>query len=121
MEFRTESIDVVGRRLSMSTAGTGPAVVFEAGSGCSSLDWDAVRHQLGNDVRTVAYDRAGYGASDPARYQYPTGRVDDLAAVVDRASPDAPVVLVGHSFGSHLIRLLAARSPHRVAGLVLVD
>ena len=36
-------------------------------------------------------------------------------------APDEQYVLVGHSFGSFVIRAYAARHPEKVVGLVLVD
>ena len=69
----------------------------------------------------VADDHRGHGLTAP-----PGGweRVlTDLSAVLDaeRASwPGAPVVLLGHSWGSFLVRLLAARRGRDLAGLIVM-
>jgi pimeloyl-ACP methyl ester carboxylesterase len=72
-------------------------------------------------VRTVLYDRAGLGRSAPAPGSY---RIEDEAAalrrVLDRFSVRAPVVLVAHSYGGFVARLVAATDT-RIAGVVLVD
>ena len=47
--------------------------------------------------------------------------VDDLCALVDHVGPRQKYVLVGHSFGSFVVRAFAMRRPEQVAGLVLVD
>ena len=47
--------------------------------------------------------------------------VDELAAVLAHVAPAERYVLVGHSFGSFVVRAYAARHPGSVAGLVLVD
>ncbi|MFD4577014.1 alpha/beta fold hydrolase [Streptomyces sp. NPDC058417] len=99
----------------------GPTVVFEAGAGASRSSWALVQPALAPYARTVAYDRAGLGRSAPD----PAGRTlirmaDDLGALLDHFGP-GPFVLVGHSAGGPLVRLAAARSPRRIAGLVLVD
>lgn len=65
--------------------------------------WDGVAEHLAQEFHVVSYDVRGAGASGR-----PTSRagydfdhlVADLAAVVDAVSPDAPVHLVGHDWGS---------------------
>ena len=46
--------------------------------------------------------------------------VDDLLAVVDALSPDAPVALVGHDYGAQLAYPALARAPHRFGAAVLL-
>src|SRR5258708_32113218 len=41
--------------------------------------------------------------------------------MLDRLAVATPVVAVGHSFGSLIIRSFVARHPHRIAGMVHVD
>lgn len=113
-----------GRSLRTFATGTGTdaLVVFESGLGMSGAGWGPVQALL--DVPSVAYDRAGYGASTPDPAPRTLARLaDDLVAVVGSAAPRA-VVLVGHSWGGPIVRAaterLVARG-HRVDGLVLVD
>jgi pimeloyl-ACP methyl ester carboxylesterase len=47
--------------------------------------------------------------------------VTDLQALIQAAKIDAPVLLVGHSLGSNIVRSYARRHPDLVAGMVLVD
>ena len=65
--------------------------------------WDLVAERLADEFHVVTYDVRGAGASDaPATkwgYRLPF-LVEDLMAVVDATSPDAPVHLVGHDWGS---------------------
>ncbi len=118
---RLGRIRVGARTLRWVEAGTGqPAVVLEAGITDSSAAWQAVMGAIAAHTRVVAYDRAGLGASDRAAGLPTLGsQVDDLATVV--RSVGGPAVLVGHSWGGFLVRLLAARQPELVLGLVLVD
>lgn len=110
-----------GRRLSWICAGAGsPVVLLEAGLSGSSAGWAAVMDELSATTRVVAYDRAGYGLSDPADPS-PEQVVADLRAVLAAAQVEGPVVLVGHSWGGPLVRLLAAAQPERVAAVVLLD
>lgn len=111
-----------GRRLHYVEAGEGePAVVFEAGMGASGTCWAAVQQQVATHTRTVSYDRAALGRSDPTTGNRTLGRiVEDLDALLDHLGA-ARYVLVGHSWGGPIVRLAAGARRHRVAGVVLVD
>ena len=78
----------------------------------------------------VADDHRGHGlTAPPGGLGHVADRggwervLTDLSAVLDaeRASwPGAPVVLLGHSWGSFLVRLLAARRGRDLAGLIVM-
>jgi pimeloyl-ACP methyl ester carboxylesterase len=116
-------IDVGGHRLHTLCSGTGsPLVLLEAGIAASSISWSLVQSEIAKVTRVCAYDRAGLAWSDAASCPRTFDRiVDELASVLERVAPREPVVLVGHSFGSFVVRGYAARHPDRVIGLVLVD
>lgn len=112
-----------GRRMRVVTAGeSGPLVVLESGLGNPAGTWVAVQRALAATCRTLAYDRAGLGGSDPARDRR---SLDDLAAdlvaVLGACAISEPVVLVGHSWGGAVIRRAAELRPDLAAALVLVD
>jgi pimeloyl-ACP methyl ester carboxylesterase len=46
--------------------------------------------------------------------------VNDLLAVVDELSPDAPVSLIGHDYGAQLSYPAMARSPQRFRRAILL-
>lgn len=97
-------------------------VVLEAGSGgfAASLAW--LHRALAEHQVVVAYDRAGYGFSDPHDGPLDAAAVaEDLHDALDRAGLSGPYVLVGHSLGGGYVRVFAARYPDEVAGLVLLD
>jgi pimeloyl-ACP methyl ester carboxylesterase len=116
-------IDAGGHRLHAVCRGDGTtAVVLEAGVAASSLSWARVQPALAAFTRTCAYDRAGLAWSDAAAEPRTFTRIlDDLGTVVVEAGGGSRVILVGHSFGSLVVRAFAARQPEWVAGLVLVD
>ena len=73
-------------------------------------------------TRACAYDRAGYGFSDPSpRAADAENAVDDLHAMLKAAGIAPPYVLVGNSFGGGSVELYAWRYPAEVSGLVLVE
>lgn len=105
--------------------GEGPdLVVLEAGLGAAAGSWGTVLEGLGPDVRTVAYDRAGYGRSDTAPGPRDLGALAaDLLDVV-AAFPHERLILVGHSWGGLIVRLAAEALRARgeeASGVVLVD
>lgn len=116
-------IDVGGHRLHVICHGSGrPVVVLEAGIAASSLSWALVEPEIAKFTRVCAYDRAGLAWSDIASCPRTFEQiVDELSTVLARVAPGERYVLVGHSFGSFVIRAYAARDPGHVRGLVLVD
>jgi pimeloyl-ACP methyl ester carboxylesterase len=77
---------------------------------------------LAQSVRTVSFDTAGLGFSDPGRLPRTTDAiVSDLHAALTAEGIGPPYVLVGHSAGGLRMRRFAALYPEQVAGMVLVD
>ena len=116
-------IDLGGRQLNLRCSGSGtPTVLLEAGQGMTSMSWRKLQPVLARSTRVCAYDRAGLGFSDvgplPRTAQ---AEADDLHALVHAAKLPTPLLLVGHSLGSYIVRLYAAAHPEDVVGLVLVD
>jgi pimeloyl-ACP methyl ester carboxylesterase len=116
-------IDVGGFRLHLNSAGAGsPAVILDAALGGSSLSWALVQPEVARVTRVCSYDRAGFGWSDAGPMPRTAGRVArELRVLLDRGGVPPPYVLVGHSFGGLVMRILAARYPRDTAALVLVD
>ena len=114
-----------GRHIHAMVRGNGAdLVVLEAGLGISGLYWGPVHELLAAHTRVVAYERAGYGESDPDDHPRTLARLAaDLDTVID-AFPHRRLVLVGHSWGGPIVRVVATLRVKRgqpVTGLVLVD
>ncbi|GCE21503.1 alpha/beta fold hydrolase [Dictyobacter kobayashii] len=116
-------VAVGGHRLHYLDMGQGgPTVVLDSGLGCSMLDWCYVQPEVARFTRVCAYDRAGYGWSEPGPWPRDGQRiVDELLTLLTRANIPAPYVLVGHSLGGLHMQLFARQHPELVAGVVLVD
>ncbi|SER16775.1 NADP-dependent 3-hydroxy acid dehydrogenase YdfG [Lentzea xinjiangensis] len=90
--------------LAVRVRGTsGPVVVLVHGYPDTQAVWDRVAALLEEDFRVVTYDVRGAGEStapsteDGYRLEH---LARDLFAVIDAVSPDEPVHLVGHDWGS---------------------
>ncbi len=116
-------IEVGGHRVHLDCRGSGSiTVIFESALGGWSLDWARVQEGLPSSVRSCAYDRAGYGWSEPTDDPYGNGRVvRGLRAALDAADARGPYVLVGHSVGGVYAREFAHEYPADIAGMVFVD
>ena len=86
--------------------------------------WQPVLDHL-PDLPLITYDRPGIGATPhrpPPNPPLPySAFADELATLLDERDVTGPAVIVGHSIGSLIARVYAARHPHRVAGIVHVD
>ena len=118
-----QRVDIGGYRLHVHCVGEGsPTVVLDAGLGGFSLDWSLVQPELAATTRVCAYDRAGYGWSDPSPHaRTPSQIADELHTLLVNAGIQGPYVLVGHSAAGKHVRLFASRYPQAVVGMVLVD
>lgn len=115
-------IEVDGRQLHLYCEGRGsPTVLLEAGLGANFLDWRLVQPALAAHTRICAYDRAGYGWSEPGEKPRTLERLAREQAALADAAGLGPLVIVGHSLGGLVALEGAALFPDRVIGLVLVD
>ncbi|RYF19536.1 MAG: alpha/beta hydrolase [Oxalobacteraceae bacterium] len=111
------------RRINLACLGRGSTtVIFLSGLGGGTYDWRKVQPAVGKVARACAYDRAGYGHSDPAFAPSDvTSTVKDLHALLGSKAVTKPVILVGHSLGGLFATNYALRYPKEVAGVVLID
>jgi NAD(P)-dependent dehydrogenase (short-subunit alcohol dehydrogenase family)/pimeloyl-ACP methyl ester carboxylesterase len=80
-----------------------PTVVLVHGFPDNHTVWDAVVPELSRRYHVVTYDVRGHGESGAPRgraaYRFEQLEAD-LASVIDAVSPDRPVHLVGHDWGT---------------------
>jgi pimeloyl-ACP methyl ester carboxylesterase len=100
-----ETVDSGGVRLAVFSSGdpSAPAVLLVHGYPDTHAVWDAVAADLAVDHHVVRYDVRGAGRSGcPAELrEYRLDQLaDDLFAVAGSVSPDRPVHVVGHDWGS---------------------
>jgi pimeloyl-ACP methyl ester carboxylesterase len=104
------------------SGGPGAPVVLLHGLAGHAGEWQRTIRRLSPRWRTLALDQRGHGRS--TRRPHDLSReafADDVAAVIDAAALDRPVVLVGQSMGAHTAFVTAARYPHLVSHLVMIE
>lgn len=116
-------VELNGRKVHVLCAGEGsPTVILEAGLPASSLTWMSVFSEIAELTRVCAYDRPGYGWSQPTTSPRTAETiVQELRVLLQSTDTQPPYILVGHSFGGLLMQLYATRFPNDFTGMVLVD
>ena len=119
----TARVPVAGLELAYDETGAGPAVLLVHGTAFTRLVWRETVRELGDDLRSVAYDRRGYGDSGaPEPYTGTTieEQSEDAALLMD-ALDAAPAVVCGHSAGGVVALDLLRRHPGLVRAAVLIE
>ncbi|MEV6806411.1 SDR family oxidoreductase [Streptomyces sp. NPDC051132] len=104
-----------------------PTVVLVHGYPDSKEVWSPVAARLADRFHVVLYDVRGHGRSTaprPLRGGFTLAKLtDDFLAVVDAVSPDRPVHLVGHDWGSvqSWEFVTAARTEGRIASFTSIS
>ncbi|MCG8590478.1 MAG: alpha/beta hydrolase [Proteobacteria bacterium] len=114
-----------GTRLYVEAHGEGPVVLFSCGYCTTHENWrPQVEPLCRAGWRVVLWDFRGHGASgaplEASAYSM-DHVVDDLGRVLDWASPEAPAVLAGLSFGGLASLHFARAHASRVRALALID
>lgn len=118
-----ELVNVDGYKMHIYCMGEGsPTIILDHAGGGSSMDWSLIQPKLAEHTRVCAYDRAGYGWSDynPAPRTLEQ-QVKELHTLLAGANEKGPYIFVGHSYGARVGRVFAAKYPHEVEGMVLMD
>ena len=100
-----------------------PTVVMLHGFTGSKENWYPLAKALGGRYRLLIPDLPGWGESERkpgTLYGFPQ-QAANVDAFIRAASPDTPVVLLGHSMGGGIAALVAARYPRQVARIGLLD
>lgn len=118
-------IEVNNHRMHIYAKGKGaPTVVFTTGSGtpCAYTDYYFIQKELLKTVRTVSYDRPGYGWSEPTNISITIGnQVEELHEVLNKAGEKPPYILVAHSLSSLEVIHFAQVFKEEVCGILLID
>jgi pimeloyl-ACP methyl ester carboxylesterase len=114
-------IELDGVTLEVQDHGEGVPVVLLHGFPLSSEMWIPIRTAVEQAGRLITPDLRGFGGSDKPPGGYAMGTfADDVLRLADRLELER-FVLGGHSMGGYVALRLAAASPERLAGLILID
>lgn len=118
-----EFISLRSHRLHVDCRGKGDVtVLLETGLGGSSLEWIPIQEKLLSRAVVCLYDRAGYAWSDPSPDSRNARQLAwDAHQMLTALKVNGPLVLVGHSFGGFIVRMLAEHRKNDLIGMVLVD
>ncbi len=115
--------DVGDVSLHMVCRGEGnQTVLLSSGMGNPAASWRPLSRALEPDFRVCSYDRDGLGWSEDSGAPRDAALASSrLARLLDGASIEGPVILIGHSYGAVVARVFAKDNPARVRALVLLD
>jgi len=115
-----ECVDVDGRQIAYSRAGSGPPLVMLHGAPSDSRVWQWMLPDLARDHTVIAWDAPGFGKSSDIDDAWRAPQfADALVAFIAALGLERPH-LVGHSFGTIIALSLFQRQPAVPASLVLV-
>lgn len=103
-----------------------PTLLLVHGFPLSHAMWRAQIDGLRDACRVLAPDLRGYGETPLGAWPTDAGAslaryADDLAAMLEAARPEGPVVYCGFSMGGYIAWSFLERYRDRLAGLVLMD
>lgn len=120
---RDELVDIGTHRLFIHCLGIGrPTIVIDSGLGENYKSWESIIKVLSRETRVCAYDRAGYGQSEPGPMPRDSQRAaDELHLLLAVSGEEGPFLLVGHSLRGLNMQVYAHTYPEEANGLVLLD
>lgn len=120
------AFELLGHRLHGESYGpeSGPTViVLHGGPGGDYRSLLPLAALAEDGYHVQFYDQRGAGLSErvPESALTLAGHIEELDALAARLSPDAPVILIGHSWGAMLASAYLGRAPDRVDRAVLIE
>lgn len=119
--MESSHIDLDGPLFVRDTGGDGQPVVLVHGLGGSHADWHRLTESLRGRYRVLSVDLPGFGRSRLAGRTSSVIANELLLARLLRERLDRPAILIGASMGGTISLAVAARVPHRLAALILVN
>lgn len=112
-----------GRRIHLFCLGHGaPTVILTAGLGDWVATWRKLQAPIAKKTRACAWDRAGFGYSDPSPVPQGVNHTTaDLEEALINADIPGPYILIGHSMGGYESMIFADRDHRAVLGMLLID
>jgi pimeloyl-ACP methyl ester carboxylesterase len=97
-------------------------VILTAGLGDWVATWRKLQAPIAKKTRACAWDRAGFGYSDPSPVPQGVNHTTaDLEEALINADIPGPYILIGHSMGGYESMIFADRDHRAVLGMLLID
>lgn len=96
-------------------------IVFSHGLLFDHRMWDAQVAHFSKEFRCIAYDHRGQGQSEVVGSEDMDSLYEDAAVLIETLNHGRPVHFVGLSMGGFVGMRLAARKPHLLKSLTLLD
>ncbi|MGZ3863171.1 MAG: alpha/beta fold hydrolase [Bacteroidia bacterium] len=115
-------VEINGKKQYYLDKGTGkPTVIFLTGLGVPMTDISEIQNQVSLFTRTITYDRAGIGRSEPLNNErHLENLTTELNELLDKIGINK-AILVGHSMGGWLAQYFTYKHPEKVIGLIILD
>lgn len=114
-------IAFAGGELNYTETGNGRPLLLVHGSPGEARAWNRVLGKIGEGFRILVPDLPGYGASSalPPDRNDTSAMAEAVTALVETVN--GPLILAGHSYGGNVSLHVAAKQPHRLAGLAVFE
>ncbi len=96
-------------------------IVFSHGLLFDNRMWEAQVAHFKSNFCCISYDHRGQGQSESVGSLDMDTLYEDAASLIEKLSPNKPVHFVGLSMGGFVGMRLAARKPHLLKSLILMD
>jgi 3-oxoadipate enol-lactonase len=96
-------------------------IIFSHGLLFDHRMWNAQVDHFSNEFRCIAYDHRGQGKSEVVGNEDMDTLYEDAAALIEKLNGGQPVHFVGLSMGGFIGMRLAARKPHLIKTLSLLE
>lgn len=119
---KSDFVNVNGVRLHyLDWGGSGEALLFLTGMGCSAHLFDQIASRFTDTFRVLVLTRRGQGESDHPETGYdPTTLIEDIHDFMDVQSIEK-AILVGHSFAGVELTHFTEQYPNKVLKLIYLD
>lgn len=108
--------------ISYTATGRGEPVILMHCSTASGREWNSLRETLAGRFRCIAMDQWNCGDSDPWPGRAPFSLAAEAAPILDIVDRvDAPVHLVGHSYGGGVAMRVARERRGMIRSLTLIE
>ena len=117
------TLEARGVEIAWSEHGRGSPVLLIHETAATQAAWEPLAEALAQELRPIAYDRRGWGASgEPDDYRRTTieEQSEDAAAVIE-ATADGPAIVCGAGVGAVIALDLMLRRDELVSGAVLIE